>query len=128
MIYNVLKAVAADTGLHPVDKRVSLISILNRAAKEMYNELECNKIYQETTLVVPVNKVISLPSFVGELRGMRTHTNEMPFDLESIGQPRYIKNTFDYRMKNWRDKGETACHTIPTDYAPLTIEATGVED
>jgi hypothetical protein len=127
MLLDVITRVSSDTGIHVEQKRTSLIELLNQSAKEMYRELECNKIKREVTLVVPGNKVVSLPSFVGELRGMRAHTNEMPFDLHSIGSPRYVSNTLGYKFKNWRDLGESAVHTLPTEIGPLNISTNVVE-
>lgn len=127
MLNDVILEVSGDTGLHVIQKRNVLIALLNKAAKEMYNELECNKINREVTLIVPPDKVISLPSFIGELRGMRTHSNEIPFPVNAISQPRYVSTTFGYRYKNWRDKAESPVHTYPSDFAPLTIVANGVE-
>src|SRR6266576_3930044 len=127
MLLEVITRVSSDTGIHLEQKRTSLIEIANQAAKEMYNELECNKIYREVTLVVPPDKVVSLPPFIGELRGMRIHTNELPFDLHSIAAPRYVANTIGYRFKNWRDLGESAVYTLPQVIAPLKIVPTDIE-
>lgn len=113
MLLNVLTDLSADTGLDIVQKRTTLLRLLGRAAKEMHKELECNKIYRECTLTVPPDKVVALPSFIGELRGMRMHTNELPFDLAAIASPRYTNNTLQHKFKNWRDLGEAATYQLP---------------
>lgn len=127
MFLDVLTRVAADTGLHVVDKRTALNKLLHSAAKQMHNQLECSKIYREVTLVVAPDAVVSLPSFIGELKGMRIHTNEIPFDLANIGNPRYTNNTLQNWYKNWRDLGESPVHTVLNDVAALTIEVVAVE-
>jgi hypothetical protein len=128
MLLNVITDVAAETGMDLDSQKEKLIRLANRAAKEMWKELECNKIYREVTLVVPIDKVVSLPSIIGELRGMRMHTNELPFDLHSIGQPRYITTTMGYKFKNWRDLGESAVHTVLSGAFQIILNANGVED
>jgi len=127
MLTEVLTRIAADTGFDPVQQRSALINLLNQGARELYNMLECNALYREVTLVVPPDSVIALPSFVGQLRGMRMHTNELPFDLASIGQPRYTATTLQFKFKNWRDLGISAILTYPTTVGPLTINCPLVE-
>lgn len=123
MLIDVLTEVAADTGLSPVDQRTTLLSILNRAAKEMFARLECNKIYWEVTLDVPPNKIVTLPSYIYELRGMRASTTEDVFPLKAMASPRYVRRDWSYRWHNWRDLGESAVLQNPTLVGPLTITA-----
>lgn len=127
MLIDVLTQVSADTGMEPVQKRAALLQLVNRGAKELHKRLECNKIYREVTLVVQPNAVVSLPAYIGELRGMRMHTNELPFDLHSLSMPRYINTTLQYKFKNWRDLGESATEQLPALVGPLTITTNGVE-
>lgn len=128
MLYDVLIRVAADTGLHPTGKRSTLISLLQNSAIAIHDRLECTKMYREVTLAVMPNSVVSLPAFIGELKGMRMHTNELPFDLHSIGQPRYVQTTLGYKFKNWRDLGESAVQQLPANIGPLSLIAGGIED
>lgn len=128
MLLDVLTELSADTGLSISDKRNTLLAIALRAAKEMHKMLECNKIYREVTLVVPRDKVVSLPGFIGELKGMRMTTNEITFDVNSIGQPRYATNTLGYKYKNWRDLGESPVHTLPAAVGQLTLTTDEVEE
>jgi len=127
MLLDVITRLASDTGYSPVSQRASLVNLANRAATDIYNTLECNKIYREVTLVVTPNAVVALPNFIGELRGARMHTMDMPFDLQSVGSPRYVSSTWNYRVKNWRDLGESVVHTVPGQIAPLTFTSTVVE-
>jgi len=121
MLLDVLKRISADTGLHVVQKRETILAHMGQAAEEMHKLLECNKMYREVTLVVPPNKVVTLPSFIGELRGMRMHTNELPFDLNAISQPRYVSTTLAHKFKNWRDLGESAIQLSMTEASQITL-------
>jgi hypothetical protein len=98
MLLDVLTRVATDLSLSPTDNRNRLIDLLNRGAREMYNRLECNRIYFERTVLVPRNKIITLPSYVGELRGMRTSISEMPFDIFGLSGPRYVKKNLELQV------------------------------
>lgn len=121
MLLQVLERVAADTGLSAVQQRQTLLRILNNAAKEMYDRLECNKVYWETTLSIPANKIITLPASFGDLRGLRQTTADYKVPIEGIAAPKYIREDWTYRWKNWRDLGESAVMRNPTVIAPLTI-------
>lgn len=127
MLIEVLTQIASDTGLSPVDQRNTLLAILNRAAKEMYQRLECNKVYWEVTLDVPPNKIVTLPSYIYELRGMRASVTEDVFPLKGMASPRYVRKDWSYRWHNWRDLGESAIVQNPTIIGPLTITAVSVE-
>lgn len=128
MLIDVLTRLSADTGFHAVRQRAALIALLNQSAKEMHHELECNKVYRECTLVATPDALISLPSFIGELRGLRMHTNEIPIDYAAISKPRYVNNTLQHKFKNWRDLGERAVHTFPSLVGQLTIETQQAEE
>lgn len=121
MLIEVLNRLASDTGLDPVQQRNTLVALLNNAAKEMYDRLECNKIYWEATLSVPPNKIVALPSYIGELRGMRGSVSEMTFPLHGISSPRYVRKDWSYKWKNWRDLGENPVMQQPTIVAPLVF-------
>lgn len=128
MLGTVLTRLAADTGYHKTDKRAALVRLLNDAAKEMHKKIDCNKIYREVTLVVPANRVVSLPSFIGELKGMRIHTEDLPMPLFGFSYPRYVKDTEEYRFRNWRDLGDSPVHTLTVNVAPLTLSASIAEN
>lgn len=128
MLNDVLTRVAADTGYNPTQQRTALLALLNGAAREMYDSLECSHIYREVTLVVPRDKVVSLPSCVGDLRGMRAHTGDYPFKLESISAPRYVDERWNYNLRNWRELGHSPVHTYVQSVGRLTIEAPVISD
>jgi len=128
MLIDVLTRLSADTGLSADQKRNTLLQLLQTSAREMHKELECTKIYREITLAVPVDKLVSLPSFIGELRGTRMHTNELPFNRDSIGSPRYVTNTLEYKFKNWRDLGDSPVQVLPEEIGQITLSCDSVED
>lgn len=128
MLFDVLTQISADTGLHATQKRTTIIELLNKASRELHKQLECNRIYRECTLVVAPDKVVSLPPFVGEPKGVRMHSTELPVDVHALSSPRYVVNTLGYQYKNWRDVGISPVHTLPANIGPLTIETPDVKD
>lgn len=128
MLLDVLTRVAADSGYHATQDRTALVRLLNAAAKELHSKLECNKIYREVTLAVPQNKLVSLPSFIGELRGMRENTTDSPFSLTPLMSPRYVSGAWDWRVRNWRDISESPVHTLPALTGLLTLSSQVAEN
>lgn len=126
MIIDVLTRVASDTGYHPTQKRQALLNLLNNSAREMYDSLECNHIYREVTCVVPRDKLVSLPSMIGDLRGVRAHTEDMPFPIQSMSAPRYVDNRWNYKIRNWRELGHSPVHTYVASVGVLTLETQAI--
>jgi hypothetical protein len=127
MLLNIITRVAADTGIDLVQQRNILVSIFNAASKIFHHELDSNKMYREVTLVVPPDKVISLPSYIGEVKGLRVHSTEMLVPLNTINIPRYSNSTLLYKIKNWRDLGDSAICQNLSAQAPFTITVSSVE-
>lgn len=122
MLLDVYLRVATDTGLgQSTENRASLIDLLNRGAKEMYDRLEANSIYREFTLSVPSDSLVTLPAAVAELRGMRLSVLEVPLNIFGMSSPRYVKDTWEYIWKDWRDVGESPILRTPTAVAALTL-------
>jgi len=121
MLIDVLQRVAADAGYHSVNQRASLVKLLQRGADELYKRLECNRIYREVTLVVTPNALVSLPAFIGPLRGVRAHTTDNIFPLNAMMQPRYTSGTWNYKVKNWREIGDMPVHTFVGAVGSLTL-------
>ena len=128
MFYNILQRVASDTGLSAVQQRSVIAGLINSAAKEMHTRLECNNAYRVVTLVVPTDKVVSLPYYVGELRGVKQHSNELLTKVSNIGQPRFTKSTREYMVNTWTELGHSPlCATMST-IGPLTLQTNNVDN
>lgn len=127
MLLDVITRVAAETGIDLVQQRNVLVDYFNAASRIFHHELEANKMYREVTLVVPPNKIISLPSFIGEVKGVRVHTTEMLVPLQSMNVPRYTNSTLLYKIRNWRDLGDTPVRQNLVVISPLTITCPAIE-
>ncbi len=128
MLLDVFTRVASDTGYNVTQQRAALLNLLNNAAREMYDSLECNHIYREVTLVVPRDKLVSLPSIIGDIRGMRAHTDDSPFPLQSLSAPRYVDERWNYKIRNWRELGHSPVHTFVAAIGVLTVECPVIDD
>lgn len=113
MLLNVLTEVAKDTGLHPTQQRDTLLRLLNKAAHEMHTLLECNAINREVTLVVRPDAIVALPPSVGKLIGVRKLTNDITFDISTLGFPRYVRDTRQYTLNGWRLLGDSPIQALP---------------
>ncbi len=128
MLYPVIQRVSAETGIDLVQQRSTLVDYFNQASRIFHAELDANKMYREVTLVVPADKVVSLPSFIGEVKGIRIHSTEILVPLQSINVPRYSNSTLVYKIKNWRDLGNSPILRNLTVIAPFTLTCAAVED
>lgn len=111
MIIDILLAYCNKTGLHPVNDRITALFDINRAAKEIYDGLEPDRGLSEVVLSVPKDKQLSLPYYIGELRGIREYKYSTPIPLYSIGQPQYSSSTWQFLWRNWRQKPVSPIHT-----------------
>lgn len=127
MLIDVLERFCADTGIDKTGQRVLAIKYLSEAAKDLHQMLECNDIFREVTVVVPPNKVVALPNFIGDIRGVRTVLSEQPFQVYPLMSPRYVKNTWQYKYQNWRQMAESPIHTSLNAIAPISIYTDFVE-
>lgn len=127
MLYPIIKRVAADTGISLTQDRAILLDLYNAATKIFHFELEANRMYREVTFVVPPDKLISLPSYVGEVQGLRVHSTEMIVPLTALNVPRYTNSTLLYKIKNWRDLGDSPVQCNLELVGPLTITCPSTE-
>ena len=128
MFYNLIQRIASDTGLDATQQRGVISGFVNAAAKEMHTRLECNKAYRVVTLVVPTDKVISLPYYIGELRGVKQHTNELMAKVTNIGQPRFTKSTREYMVNSWTELGESPLSSNISEIGPLSLVSNTTDD
>lgn len=127
MLIDVLTRLSADTGLHVEQKRNVLLQYINNAAKEIHKKLDCNRIYREMTVVVPADKIIALPSNVGEIRGLKFTEHDVVFNVESLNSPKYTNNIEVFKLTNWRDLGDSPVHTLPQNIGTIKLFPKGIE-
>lgn len=127
MLFDIIKRLSEDTGIHLTQQRDALVNIVHRAAEMIYNRLECNAIMREVTVLVPENMVISLPSFIGPLRGLKESSIDTNVPLYPMMFPRYMKNDWQYKWKNWIEMPPSPIFQNLNAIAPITFEVAQVE-
>lgn len=94
---------------------------INRAGKDLYNELESDSMMREVVLVVQAGLQISLPTFMGEVRALRQHSWFNTIPIHEIGVPRFTSDTWKYRWNNWTYKGKAALANYIQNAGPLVF-------
>ncbi len=135
MLIEILKPFCADTGYDIISDRTIALDYINRAAFEVYKGLEADDLMREVTLVVVNNSQMTLPPYIGMLRGLRhiwpwglnSEINGFSGDIYEIGSPRYFSNSWKDKWTGWRAKGKVAIHTSISNASVLTLTVPVVE-
>lgn len=127
MLYDIIGPFCEITGYNPVADRATVLRTINIAAKEVYDSIEPDRALSEVVLVVPKDLQLTLPNYMGEVRGIREYKYSTPIPLHSIGSPQYSSSTWQFLWRNWRQKGISPIHTSLTNDGPLTLETPFVE-
>lgn len=105
MLLDIVQTFCMNTGYDP-NQLAPILNYINRGAKDLYNALEADALLRETVLVVPSGTQISLPPWIGELRGLREYGWSNTVPINEIGVPRFSSDTQKYRWRNWTLKGK----------------------
>lgn len=101
-------------------QRSMLLDVINEAAKELYEKTDLPGCLREIFLRASTNKELALPSFVGELRAVRSTVWNDPWTIKDM-RPRYCSRDWPNKWKGWRVKGYSPIHTEHTNAAPVSI-------
>lgn len=115
--------VAATAGVQPdsnPEQKARLLDIINQAATEVYETKDLPISLKELYLRANSNKELALPSFIGELRAIRSTLRDDAWELHDI-RPRYQAQDWNNEWKNWRIKGYSPYQTEITNSAPGVI-------
>lgn len=100
-LLNILNTFAAKQGYDPVDDRVLLLSIINRAAQEIYEKQDLPGSLMEAVFMVPADNIIALPYWVGEVRAMKEYYSKNKIELKDM-TPTYSYNSWGEIWRVWR--------------------------
>lgn len=129
MLADILKTFCIESGYDPVNQREAALTYINRAALRIYQSLEADAAMREVVLCVGRNLQVSLPSFVGQPRGMRETFNSgsnfeslgMTIPMFEIGVPRYTSDSSLFRWRNWTLKGTSPIAQTSSVAGPLVF-------
>lgn len=113
------------TGLN--DQSGAMRNFINRAAKDLYNKIEADSLLKEIVLQVPIGMQVSLPPFIGELKGLREYGLGCTIPMNEIGTPRFSSDTQKFRWRNWTHKGVRPLQVDIQNASLLTLWVVGTE-
>lgn len=116
-------------GYDPDTDRTLLVSIINSAAKEVYESTDLPGSLREITCLVPPSSIIALPYFVGELRAMRQTNSRDRLGLrEMVSRYSFQPWSPDEIWRAWRvmQKSPTK-NSIVNAAVPITLSRHAAE-
>ena len=125
----ILELAGAKMGLNPsVDRdRKVLLRFLNEAARELYDQADMAGSLMEAAFKVNGDQTISLPYWVGKIRGIRELSSMQVWHLNQM-RPRYNQFNWTDMWRNWRQLGKRALQTSVTNQAQGVITVPAVEN
>lgn len=127
MLNDIITSFCLANGYNRTTQYNAITSYINRAAKDIYDQLEADSLMREVVLIVPRDQQVSMPPYIGELRGMREYNWQGLISLNEIGAPRYSSDTFKFKWRNWTYKGKRALAQSIINAGPMTLSAVGIE-
>lgn len=128
MLYNILNTFGIISAMQATGaQRNAALQYVNRAAKDLYNASEADAMMREIVLIVPSGQRLSLPPFIGELRGLREFGWNGTIPINSLGVPRYSSDTQKFRWRNWTLVGKQPLATSITNSGPVTLVANSID-
>ena len=125
-LINIITNFAAAVGLNPTEDRTTLLSLINRAALELYEQDDLPGSLRECIVTVPANSQITLPSYVGSLRAMRAYNSKDKVELNDM-RPRYNYSPWPQEINKWRLKYVSPIMRDITNAGLLTLTTQAVE-
>lgn len=118
----ILSQAGAKVGLNPNDsaERPVLLRFLNEAVDELYAQADMAGSLWEATFKVNGDQTITLPSNIGQVRGMREYSSMIPWSIQKM-QPRYYQGNWNDFWRTFRIKGKSALAATITNQSQLTI-------
>lgn len=125
----ILSQSGAKMGLNPSDtnERSVLLRFLNEAARELYDQGDLPGSLWELPFKVNGDQTISLPWFVGGLRGIRELASMQAWHANQM-RPRYNQFNWPDMWRNWRLKNIQCLQATVTNQSVGVISAFAVED
>lgn len=124
MLKDIITEVAGPLGLNPQISadRLLITSKINRAAKDLWEETDLIGSLLEQFFTIPAtsNHEITLPHYVGNLRGVRSVNWKEKLNLFDMAPRYYYGHSFQSNL-SWRIKNRSPLHTSITNSAPMVI-------
>lgn len=106
--------------------RTVLLRLLNEAARELYPQADVAGTLVEQVFKVNGDQTISLPSYVGRIRGVREYASMQPWHINQM-RPRYNESNWMDMWRGWRLKNKQALMASVTNESVGVISVSAVE-
>lgn len=117
-------SIAADTGYHPdtsAEDKALLNREINEVAFDVYNKNDLvGSLFELVAYYDIESKLISLPWYVGDIRGGRYYDTPVQITLRDI-RPRYSTQGFSMALRDFREVGLSTLWQQPTAWSALTF-------
>ena len=121
---NIRASIAADTGYHPdssVEDKQYLDAQINNVVENLYNAQDLpNSLFEIITFYDQDAKLVSLPSYVGHIRGARYYDSPYGITLRDI-RPRYATDSYTIQLADFREVGVSSLAIQPDEWSILTF-------
>lgn len=124
----ILAQLGKKIGLDPNEpsQRPVLLSYANEGARELYMQADIAGSLMEMCFKVNGDQTVSLPSYVGFVRGVRELASQAPWHINQMW-PRYNQFNWPDTFKNWRLKNRQALQATVTNQSQGVIKVAVVE-
>lgn len=121
----ILKRVESSSGVSSPDLNEEQVELLkdfiNQAASEIYKSRDLPVVLKEVSIRASNLARLSLPPFVGEIRGVRSCRFNNLWSLNDI-RPRYSQNDWSTKVDKIRIIGESALANEILESSPVTVQ------
>lgn len=115
------------TDQQPGEDRPILLRIANEAARELYPQADFPGSLMEQVFKINGDQTISMPSYVGPLRGMREYASMQTWHINQM-RPRYNQFNWTDMWRNYRLKNKQALQNSVVNQSFGIITVKSVED
>ena len=125
----ILKQLGKKLGANPAiaNQRATLLRFINEGAKELYASSDLPGCLQEQLFKVNGDQTITLPWYVGPLRGIREAASMQTWHVNQM-RPRYNQFNWTDTWRNWRFKNKQALMNTVVNESVATITVPAIEN
>lgn len=117
----IINRVCENCGYQPTDNRALLLSVINRAAKEVYEYTDLPGSLREITVLATAEASIALPAYVGDLRNIRAHYTWERLELNEMAA-KYSFQPWPQIWNKWRVLRKSPIqHCIENASVPIVL-------
>lgn len=126
MLSKILTKFCSRTGFSSSSQRATALYYINEAAEEIYDASDLPGTIEEMIAPITKDARIALPSYVGQIRGIRTYEWRIKQKIETL-VPSYCANPWASEIDTWKYVGTSAIKTALSNTGILQLRIPQVE-